>query len=313
MESGRQIQYVLTLWPQEIPPPVLFRPAGGRLTPGGFLEFDRHEWREGPLSPDLYLYGFWDLDLGDDEAIAEFVTTHGPFAPTGWADLPLDTCMDVPDDVEAVLRQRLEPERDLSNRLFSHVNEFRVYAQVLRDAIRLGWAYKGEMSYHDVIDQWESRVYPPGWTRGDPERHLEGDCLHRLDDMLAAGLSAFHVRVDVHVVKAVKDDKVDSFRASLGPFPSVYAALCLQLATDLTGNAPYRRCKNTQDCGRLFVRKQGRARGRDRDKFSHRTRGVLEFCSDTCANRYAQRKHRAKLREAAARDNPGPSRKSGQS
>jgi hypothetical protein len=111
--------------------------------------------------------------------------------------------------------------------------------------------------------------------------------------------------MDVHVVKAVKGDEVDSWKSSFDPFPSVYAALCLQLATDLAGSTPYRRCEFV-DCGRLFIRKQGRA------KFRHRTRGVLRFCSDSCANRDAQRKHRKKIRDKAAQaDNPGPSRKSG--
>jgi len=71
----------------------------------------------------------------------------------------------------------------------------------------------------------------------------------------------------------------------------------MELFNHIVEDARYLHCANT-NCGRLFVRQQGRAQ-----RGQHRTSGV-KYCSPRCARAQAKRDKRQELREQAAREKP---------
>ena len=128
---------------------------------------------------------------------------------------------------------------------------------------------------------------------------VEWAALRTLSAVLDAGLSPVRVAVRPRVIDAEPDeDGIVAERLGLGleDHAPLYSVLCLQLANHIAANATVRVCKN-KPCKRLFVRKLSREQ-RNR----HRVRGVLDYCSDACANAQQQRDHRRRLEKNGSAD-----------
>jgi hypothetical protein len=292
MESGNKLRFRLMHWPGvPVPvPPVSVLPV--TMDSEGFLDFER-VFASAVPPDELYLRQLGDLDLSDWGAVAEFTRTYGRLGKHRWLELP------------TYLRGRwrpVQPLRELdelrrARRLVNpsrptvtiHVREVIVHAQIVRDLVRLYDGFQVGRPLSEVLADWESIVpRPEARSVGDPVSMQ--DLADTLTLVLNPALRDFHVRIEF-------EDQSGAGSSWGEPFVSLYAAACLQLANHIAESAEYRRCK-AEGCGRLFVRQQGRAK-----HDQHRVRGVLSFCSDTCANRQSQRDHRR--RKAAAKRQAG--------
>jgi hypothetical protein len=169
--------------------------------------------------------------------------------------------------------------------------EVELYQSFLRDMRNLWDFLSGGRSFYELLTDWSSDKW--GW---DPQMGwwtyniIAFDEIHvaqrALEDALNPALACYSVRIQVF------DPEAPPWATSR-PWGkhTVYSAMCLQLANQIAQKIPYRRCKNER-CGRLFAVKTGP----DRDW--HRSRGVLHYCSDECANRQYQREHRRRKRDA---------------
>ena len=100
--------------------------------------------------------------------------------------------------------------------------------------------------------------------------------------MLDIGLRQVHPRV---AVVDKEGEQVGNWNVTDIGF---FEALCLQLRNDIDEGSKFRRCRA---CGSLFVR-QNSCEGRGR-----RTKGVLNYCSDECANRQGVRNYRERQKK----------------
>ena len=291
------------------------------------------------LPDEAYLRHFASRDLAGHDAALSFSAMFGPVGQPGHADLPaaarewavnaLDTSMpsawvaakdvldrrvplsDVPVSVRHAVRMPCEPWT------IESLSAVSLYRGVLHDLVNLWRFISGSLELSELEAEWctpswrlprtiygpvmKETKLPPNVLGGHTIRRLVeqtdpyGEAMRMLEEGLNAGLAPFHVRLEI--VDVVEDDDLFAYGR---PSPSVYQAMCLQLANHIAENAEYRRCA-AQGCEQLFVRQHGRAK-----YGQHRTRGVLRYCSDDCANRQAQRNHRrrkAEQRGGGANDN----------
>ncbi len=303
MSTDASNRFRLTTWPHgPLPVPELWvYPV--HLTDEGFLERDltgprpKGGQRGQPVEvPDeLYLRELRELDLGDPEAVAAFVAEYGPMGTEGWGDLPepyggerpvviVDATF-VSPSIAVVLTERYSrymAERGLSTRPpgLAHVDDFGVYARLLRDLVRIVEASQGLLTLADVEAQWESAWTTPAvWKAGGMREAMAfvSECLARTMHPY------FYARVEIRDADWPEDNL-------LAPAPTLYAVLCLQLWNHIAEQAEYRVC-DRRDCRRLFVRQRGRA-----EFGQHRTSGVL-YCSPQCARLVAVRSYRDEARK----------------
>ena len=249
-----------------------------------------------------------ELDLADESAIAKFVDRHGvlgvrfrgyetlgPFPrvnPTAlralktsvraarnealeWFGAPMDTpWWGTGIDTEAVF---IAPRAE-------SLTEFRFGALCVRDLVS-AWRSITEDHHPDKLS-WE--VVTPT----TPE-----DAAALLDAAIRAALVVFSPTATFVPRAAVADEKRASAAVGSSRWTQVplYSRCVLELFNHIVEQAEYRLCK---ECGRRFVRQEGRARFRQ-----HRTRGKAAsvFCSAAHASAYTTRASRQR-KPAAQKD-----------
>ena len=252
------------------------------------------------IPEELYLRHVMRLDLDDLAAIHKFVERYGPLGQPGLVEMTPTSALApigllgsswLGPDVDFVAGLREEVERHApagwakgrwDSRLYLHVDEFRAHARLLRDLVRIWRACTNdEITFNQVIKKWESpnRVIL-SLARGDTNGP-EGPLLLFLAELLNHALQPFRVHLEVDTADELALEQIHVGRWQ----PSLFAALCLQLANHIAEGAIYRRCAN-QRCGQLFYRQVG-----SEAKNRHRVAGV-KYCSTGCAQAQAQREYR---------------------
>jgi hypothetical protein len=147
--------------------------------------------------------------------------------------------------------------------------------------VRILEAHQGLLTLGEVEAQWESRWVTAEQWRGAGMREavaFMAECLHQ-------PLRDFHARLEIREEPWPQHDL-------LAAVPSLYAVLCLQMWNHIAEQTPYRVCQRP-DCGRLFVRQQGRA------KYDQHKRSGSLFCTVQCARVVASRKFREEKRKTS--------------
>jgi hypothetical protein len=281
-----------------------------RLTGDGFLEFfwpsAQGDDPEHPLGPgigrfmppeELYLRELMDLDLDDTQAIVEFTRRYGRFEQERWELLPQWYTRNWRQRGEALELERID-ELFASYRgsgrehvgSASHPEVFRLYARILRDAIRLWTEAAMTGSIDRALGAWESSLPKPpdsiptreavGLGPGDDEVFARHRAAEFLVNLLNDALTPYHPRLELNVPGVAWQIGV--------PAPGLYSAMVLQLYNHIAEEAQYRRCEN---CDRIFVRQRDRA-----EQGRYRTEG-LRYCSKRCAWAAGQRKWRENQRK----------------
>ena len=262
------------------------------------------------LPEEAYLRELADLDLDDVDAILAFVNAWGWLGDPGfrieqevvhavageesfdrirlmthldalqasgwWARLYVAS--DLVDAGHLANRGRLGAE-------LRHLDEFVLYASVLRDMTRTWQAIGGFRPWDQVLDEWET---PADWLEMlPPVPRDRNDRIDRIVDLLCAVLNAalvpFAARVTLHKGEP-------GGRGDPGWQATSWQALALQLANDIADGAAYTVCAN-EACERYFVRQRGTA------KFGQGRRAGVLYCSNSCARAQAQRKYRRRNRK----------------
>lgn len=277
----------ITTWPgMRVPvPKVVVAPV--TLEIGEILFFDDSAGRNSQqkeLPDELYLRELWDLDLADSSEILDFSRQFGQLAVHGWAQLPIVPnpsqlgFIIPPKKNRKQVSRRTSDLRDLlelrGTDSYLHVEEFKVLVMLLKDMSRVWDMTHGKTNFSQLEEAWES-----DWI----EPRNEKFAVFILCSYLNAGLKPFHVRLEIG--QGEIDEEVYG-----QPKPSLFQALCLQLANHIAEEAEYRRCAN-ETCGRLFVRQRDRA-----EYGQFKSEGVI-YCSKNCARAQAQRSLRRRQAE----------------
>ena len=245
---------------------------------------------------EMHLTELFEVDLANPDAMLRWVNRFGWLGPAGWSALPTSygahtlpnrrgvSALDYIH--KAVVREcaRRGAGDTWERRSFRHIDEFRVHAAALRNAVRTSIAISNESRLDALVAEWEPLV------PGSPEKlpavrafdhairtppESVGLAESRLADVLTAGLAEFHLTV----FGPDESDAPGYWGASM------YGTLCLQLHNDITERARYAQCAN-EPCGRWFSRQRGGA-----PAGQYRRRGV-RYCSKTCAKAQSERERR---------------------
>ena len=295
--SSSPAPYLLDIWPGtpvEVPP---MRAATLQPSPQGLLVFGPPFRFPVALPTELYLRELFDLDLADEGQMRDFSSRYGLIAAPGLEEITPrfrqanGTALRLGPRCAGELFKYWQEltlpaglgRGQFDNRNYLMTDEFRLHVCLLRDLVRVWRAHKGEISFDEAWQAWESQesfvVLPSGGG---------------VDEVQAAHMRWFlaghlrHALKPFHVIVSVRSEEVS--REDAGHFVSdwefsPFAAMCLQLANHISENAPYRVCRN-ETCGHIFVRQRGRAAaGR------YRTEGVT-FCSAACGRAQVQRELR---------------------
>lgn len=229
------------------------------------------------LPDELYLRNLPGLDLDDPDAIKAFIAHYGMLWKPEW---------DAWDSALVAANSDLfSAGRSLGSRHAATVDEFRLYARLLRAMVKHWDAHTSARGAPAIRKAWTSETF------GSPSgRMTEGHCWRYFAGALNAGLAGFHARVEIA--------GPDLASRTGEPHPSTYEALCLQLLNHIDEGATYRRCRN-ETCATLFVRQQGRS-VRDQGRDQRRTTGV-EFCTWACTKAQTQREYRRRKSEGVGR------------
>ncbi len=229
------------------------------------------------MPPELFLRELLDLDVNDDQAVAEFTSTAGLLAHPNWRRYVVPVRRD--DRFERQLRKLFadhhpdvplpHPRGDASSapmRHVFHVEEIQTHAECIRAATRFWVGHVSGASPSELQTVWPEEGFPSPTLR---------TAWNTFESVLNAGLRDQQVRINV------------SPRADEPAF-SLYPSLCLQLWNLIDEGAVPRRCGN-ETCNSPFVRQRD---GAEHGQFH--TKGVL-YCSRTCARAQAQREYRRRL------------------
>lgn len=225
------------------------------------------------------------------EAVLGLSEQYGRLGLPGWTDLPSVAAAEENYErmvlAQATANQRpglagvettdgrtlTRLRRDVAERnrwleeLVVHVDELALRASLLRTLAAHAVAHREEQ---DVAAVW-------------PNCDDELDAWDRFTRLLNTALEPYSVRLYV--------DLGGPLNLNIGePRPSLYAAVALQLVSDMAAGAVYRQCANPT-CRRTFTRQRGRA-----DYGQYRSSGVL-YCDRSCARAQAAREGRRRARD----------------
>lgn len=280
----------VTLWPDPLPPVPKVRRYPARVdekkrklvldTTGGSRR------REPP--EELYLRELHELNLESDQAVADFSSEHGGL--WGWGGLVEDT------------PPRTQPKQsymDLAQRSVGwggvvDLDWIVLRAQILKAMVACWRFRQGGLSLAELQGDW---------TVNDPH-YLAPTSADEALGFLVLALNAGLRPFSVHAVLGVKGED----RPDFWPYdePTLYHALCLQLARDMALDLPYRTCAN-EPCHRLFLRQRG---GSLYGQHRVHDAGLL-YCSPLCARAQGERNRRKqrKLLEQDAGTSGGGARR----
>lgn len=271
----------ITVWPGvpvPVPQTIVFPVCHAE---GDFIHYDPDTWKFRTVPEELYLREVASLDLDDVEAIAAFTSEYGLLLDFDWSDLFSDEfALHASDDYSYLRRIHGDVIAEMARhavdrpeeRDFFHADEFRLRAWRLHDLTRVWDHLTGHRTLEEVQAAWKSK-----WMPAPESAEAAAD---RLARGLTFGLKPFQMRVEV-----------DGSAASPSANPTLYSALCLQLANHVAERADYHRCANER-CDNLFVRQRGRA------VYGHNRTSGVDFCSASCAKAQTTRAYRRHVLEA---------------
>lgn len=247
-----------------------------RLCPPEPLEGSESQGNE-LLSPEFYLWELHDLDLGDPQAIADFVTEFGPLTSR-----KMGGKFRGPVTVFSMQRELNCEAAGLPADEVLPLEEFRFAAGTLRDATRSILASAGASTAEEMVAAWETkRPFEPG-----RDGALDQATVWAID-VINAGLIPFAPRL------ALSEAREDPEPADTS-VAELYNVVCLEIFNDVASGSTFRTCDR---CKRVFVRQRGRAAYGQHKRDAH-----LRYCSKRCANAAAQAAHRVKVAKSKGRE-----------
>jgi len=295
-------------------PPVF---AGRFLARGAWLEAEPGSAAEVHPPQELFLGGLLKLDVTNPDAVAAFVSENGSLKKWDWktAAVALDVWSWRVEEWDAFYRDvrrarrsnppaaegvpvSYHPARDPRPTLT--ILEATEQLRLARDATRYYLAAMGKVDVEDALAASESAILRPpdsredtwSWKHGRVDLMEFEDLSERrriwtaraLEGIVNFGLREFPMAIQVAGVEA--DQIAHIWRDG----PTLFGFLCLQIADHIASGATLRQCQN-ESCGQWFSRQSGRA-----EYGQHRTRGVLLYCSASCARTQGSRAWRRRKR-----------------
>lgn len=284
-------QFRITVWPgRKLPVPAVKVNSVVLINRAKHEEFLKYEPgtledKEIALPEDFYLRELLDLDLSDSQSILAFSKAFGRLGSPGWKDLPVTGYRrsSPPGLIDRVQKDFLEAfgfTHPLDKVEFVPIEDFKLHAAVLRDIVRIWLSIKGEISFGEMVHEWENGLHPPPQNKSESAAYLEA--------FLNAGLWPFQAHL---TVAYPEDGRPESPFPRFGS-PSLFSTVCLQLANDIAENATYRRCAN-EACGRIFSKQRGRS------EYGQYKSSKVIYCSAHCAR--AQTSRNLRRRQTKAR------------
>jgi hypothetical protein len=237
------------------------------VLPDGYLAFGAGPYVPTAVLPaETYLRPLRRLDCSDPLAVAAFITEFGMLA-TPYIDrwiLPIEV--------------RTELQSAFPSAVPSATNHWLDAAWYLRTVRALAGTWVAHQEATSLTEPWLAEGFD---MPSDDEIALDQFVVS-----LNEGLKKFAFHVE-------RRREYSGEKFTIGaPRIGLFSALCLQLMNAIAQGVVTRRCGN-EACGQPFVHQlDGRA-----DKVN-RSRGVLRFCSTTCANQQYQREYRRRKAES---------------
>lgn len=281
-------------------PPTLVQPIGEIGLPGGervdgafrWIAVDPVETYRRHLPTELYFRGLMDVDLGSDDAVFLFSSTHGIThdCASGWSDLGLTVVhgtawSPAARRVQSAVMQFLEAhpvelgDQSWHERRVYHVDELRFRLARIRNLARTCSYLDGVIDRSDLVALWDVGLDEVPCDR-EGAREFVCRCLT-------------HAMSSIHPALTVSDEAGDSQSASL------FSALALQIYNDIVAGVRFRKCPR---CGRLFVRHRS---GRSDEDEQYQLKGdekAVRFCAKKCSEAAASQHYRHREKARSLRD-----------
>lgn len=291
--------YPVTAWPNgpiQIPELVCPTPPPRRYRAHkGYLLSRRHDddFQSRALPDELYLREMRQLDLSDDDALADFATKFGLVAVCvrDGERIPLGTALLGRNDTGIKLRSgALRIERGILPAKAPSISGWTTECPASDMRLAIRWL---RVLTDIAVAHWHTPAFEES-----PHEAVAKDWPFDFVDAPATDLASLQLLVagvnaaarDASPVLMVDaDGGLTGADVAVGDIP-VYTALAMQLWNHVAEGAAFRTCEL---CEGLFVRQRA-----SKQKQQHRVRGELAYCSVKCSNLAKVRRHRAKLRQA---------------